>query len=162
MPKSILLFAIVLFGCQSVNKDVADQHAYSSLNTVFQLGAPEEHFLPHILENYPGAEVLEYSGDMAAPFEKQTQVNAQGIMVFDKKRYVEFLFNDGVLGHVWIFFDKEEIDSIKTKLAADFGGINIVQEPYTVFNSKNIAIRTDPYEILLADEELLGAIIGIE
>ncbi|NND95073.1 MAG: hypothetical protein HKN45_09420 [Flavobacteriales bacterium] len=149
------LCLVAIIGCQN-------RGPYSGLNPIFQLGASEQEYLPKILRKLPDSEVIEYSDSMAAPFKKQTQVNSQKVVVLGKERQVEFLFNDSILGHIWISFSEKEFDLVKLHLTKSFGQIAITHDPYIVFESKNVALSTNPCEILLADSVLLFEIIGID
>ena len=125
-------------------------------------GVSEEKLKGQILDRFPKARVQYYTGAMAAPFNKQTQVTCQGVEVFGRGRRVELMFNDGILGHIWIFISKEEFDSVTTRLEARFGKVVARKHPFSVFESGDIAIRSDPYEILVAGPELLAEIVGLE
>jgi len=132
----------------------------AELHQTFKLGSSVAELLPVIKLESDSIKQFDYTGEMAAPFTQQTQINGYGMKVLGKKRKVEFLFNDGPLGHVWILIDEKEIPSITEELESLCGEIIYTKDDKRVFNSGTVAIQSNPPEVLIANAEMIQALTG--
>lgn len=105
-------------------------------------------------------EVMHYTGEEAAPFTRQTQVNCHGLDVLGARRKVEFMFNDGPLGHVWIHIAADEAPAIRRVLEEAFGPVVFSTGQDQVFASGTVALRASPPEVLVATPELITDLTG--
>ena len=105
-------------------------------------------------------EELHYTGEMAAPFEHQVQINCSELEAFGARRYVEFMFNDGPLGHVWIHIREDEVEKLREALTQTFGKVVYTTEIYYVFASGTVALCLHPTEILIATPVLITRLTG--
>jgi hypothetical protein len=99
---------------------------------------------------------------MAAPFSDQVQINCMGLQAFGARRKVEFMFNDGPLGHVWVHVRPEELSELGTTLERAFGEQVYATETYKVFASGTVALRLSPPEILVAMPERIAKLTGYQ
>jgi len=125
-----------------------------------QLGEMPSVLRPLLAEDCIQMEEIEYTGELAAPFKEQLQINCSGLKAFGALREVEFMFDDGPLGHVWILVDAEELPALRLDLEKAFGAVVYETEAYAVFASGNIALRQTPPEILVAIPALMTEITG--
>ena len=125
-----------------------------------QLGEMPSVLRPILAEDCIRMEEIEYTGELAAPFEEQLQINCSGLNAFGALREVEFMFDDGPLGHVWILVQAEELTELRQDLEKTFGAVIYETEAYAVFASGNIALRQTPPEILVAIPNLMTIITG--
>jgi len=105
-------------------------------------------------------EEIQYTGELAAPFEEQLQINCSGLNAFGAPREVEFMFNDGPLGHVWILVQAEELIKLRQDLEKAFGSVVYETETCAVFAFGNVALCQTPPEILIAIPSLITLITG--
>jgi hypothetical protein len=105
-------------------------------------------------------EEIEYTGEPAAPFKEQLQINCSGLNAFGAPREAEFMFNDGPLGHVWILVQAEELTALRQDLEKTFGPVVYETGAYAVFASGNAALRRSPPEILVAEPAMMAEITG--
>ena len=153
--------------------EAADEGAWNVLATVAPLGAAERFFprtiqigqppsalRPYLEEDCDRFEESHYTGEMAAPFTDQIQIDCYGLEVLGAERKAELMFNDGPLGHVWILIEPQEIEAIERTLSAEFGPVAFSSDNDRVFASGTVAVRTDPPEILVATHELIRALTG--
>lgn len=103
---------------------------------------------------------VQYTGELAAPFKEQLQINCSGLNAFGAPREAEFMFNDGPLGHVWILVQAEELIELRRNLEETFGPVVYETEAYAVFASGNVALRHTPPEILVATSDLITELTG--
>lgn len=103
---------------------------------------------------------MHYAGEMAAPFSQQVQIDCMGLDVFGARRKAEFMFNDGPLGHVWVFIQAGEMVEIRHNLARAFGQVVYETPAYAVFASGTVALRQDPREVLVATPKLITELTG--
>lgn len=125
-----------------------------------QLGEMPSALRPLLAEDCIRMEEIQYTGELAAPFKEQLQINCSGLNAFGAPREVEFMFNDGPLGHVWILVQAEELAEIRQNLEKVFGSVVYETEEYAVFASGNVALRQTPPEVLVATPNLITAITG--
>jgi len=125
-----------------------------------QLGEMPSVLRPILAEDCMRMEEIQYTGELAAPFEEQLQINCSGLNAFGAPREVEFMFNDGPLGHVWILVQAEELTELRQDLEKAFGSVVYETEAYAVFASGNVALRQTPPEILIAIPSLITLITG--
>lgn len=130
------------------------------LPRAIQIGQPAAALRGLLAEDCQGAEELHYTGEMAAPFTEQTQINCFGLEVLGARREVELMFNDGPLGHVWIHVGSEELEKVARILAAEFGPVVFSGDGYRVFERATVALRSDPPEVLVATRELIAEMTG--
>ena len=102
----------------------------------------------------------QYEGAEAAPFTRQLQINCSGLQFFGAPREVEFLFNDGPLGHVWILVRGEELGELRRPLEKAFGPVMHSTDLDLVFASGTVALRNRPPEVLVATPALVSEITG--
>lgn len=102
----------------------------------------------------------QYEGAEAAPFTRQLQIDCSGLQVFGAPREVEFLFNDGPLGHVWILVREEELGELRRQLENVFGPVVHETDLDLVFASGTVALRNRPPEVLVATPALVSDITG--
>jgi hypothetical protein len=76
------------------------------------------------------------------------------------RRDVEFMFNDGPLGHVWIHVRPEEISELRASLERTFGEVVHESAIDYVFACGTVALRLDPPEILVATPDLIAELTG--
>ncbi len=104
----------------------------------------------------------EYKGAMAAPAkETQTQINCHGLTVYNGASKVEYMFNDGFLAFVWLMLEPEILASIELQLVAEYGDVAYGNDNYRVFKNGEVALRSDPPEILIASKEMMRGITGL-
>ena len=108
----------------------------------------------------PSDRERQYEGAEAAPFTRQLQINCSGLQVLGAPREVEFLFNDGPLGHVWILVRGEELGELRRPLEKAFGPVVHTTDLYLVFASGTVALRNRPPEVLVATPALVSEITG--
>lgn len=149
----IVIF-ILFISCQFHSFKETDFHK------AFILGTNVDTLLPVLESSSDSIKQFRYSGEVAAPFTTQTQIDCYGFEVFGKKRKVEFLFNDGPLGHIWLLIEKEEIELMTQELEKYCGEIVHEQDGKKVFRSGTVAIQNNPPEILIATPEIITAIMG--
>lgn len=125
-----------------------------------QLGEMPSVLRPILAEDCIRMEEIQYTGELAAPFEEQLQINCSGLNAFGAPREVEFMFNDGPLGHVWILVEAEELTELRQNLEKAFGAVVHETEAYAVFAAGNVALRQTPPEILVATPDLMTEITG--
>jgi len=147
-------------GCVALIAGCAVTSPESALPRTIQLGGTLESLHPLLAEDCSQTEVLHYAGELAAPFHQQVQVNCMGLDVFGARRKVEFMFNDGPLGHVWIFIQPAETVKIRRDLARAFGEVVYETPDYAVFASGTVALRQDPREVLVATPTLITELTG--
>ena len=156
MPRPTL----ILFACLALIAGCTAHTAPLTLPRTIELGSTIESLRPLFAVDCVETEEHHYSGDMAAPFKQQVQVNCMGLEVFGARRRVEFMFNDGPLGHVWIFLEAGEATQIRRKLAGTYGPVVFESTDYAVFASETVALRQDPLEILVATPQLIADLTG--
>jgi hypothetical protein len=132
----------------------------STLPRTIHLGSMPSALRPLLAEDCSKTEELHYTGKMAAPFDDQVQINCSNLDVFGARRDVEFMFNDGPLGHVWILIRAEESSDLRRSLEEAFGPVVYETQSYAVFASGNVALRRDPPEVLVATPNLITEITG--
>ena len=125
-----------------------------------QLGKMPSVLQPILAEDCMRMEEIQYTGELAAPFEEQLQINCSGLNAFGAPREAEFMFDDGPLGHVWILVQAEELTELRQDLEKAFGAVVYETEAYAVFASGNVALRQTPPEILIAISSLITLITG--
>ena len=104
----------------------------------------------------------EYTGAMAAPAKDvQTQINCHGLIIYDGKSKVEYMFNDGVLALVWLMLEPAILASMEAHLLVEYGAIEYENDHYRVFENGVVALRSDPPEILIASREMMRGITGL-
>lgn len=148
------------FGCVALIAGCAVSGSESPLPRTIQLGSTVESLRPLLAEDCSQTEELHYTGEMAAPFGEQTQVNCTGLDIFGARRRAEFMFNDGPLGHVWIFIQADETVEIRRNLVESFGQVAYETPDYAVFASGTVALRQDPREVLVATPKLIAELTG--
>ena len=105
----------------------------------------------------------QYTGAMAAPAKEiQTQLNCNGLKVYEGKSKVEYMFNDGVLAFVWLMVEPEILASMELHLIAEYGEIAYENDNYRVFENGVVALRKDPPEILIASTEMMRGITKLQ
>ncbi|MEN8143745.1 MAG: hypothetical protein ABFS14_02235 [Gemmatimonadota bacterium] len=149
-----LLVGLALMGAQEA---LAQE---SALPRTLVIGGSLEALLPLMIEDCERTQELHYTGEQAAPFTDQVQVNCWGLDILGGSRKVEFMFNDGPLGHVWILVEREELDDLRQSLARSFGEVVYETDLDAVLASGTVAVRTRPAEILVATPELISALTG--
>lgn len=132
----------------------------TSIHPAIQLGESLEALRPLFEEGCGQTEELHYTGEMAAPFHEQIQINCSGLDVLGARRDAELMFNDGPLGHVWILIGAEEVGEMQTTLEKTFGPVVYKTESDRVFMSGTVALRLEPPEVLIATPELITALTG--
>lgn len=132
----------------------------ATLPRTLAIGQPLSRLEPFLAEDCERTEVLHYTGETAAPFTRQTQVNCRGLEVFGARRDVEFMFNDGPLGHVWIHIAADERAAIGRLLERAFGPVVFATALDQVFASGTVALRADPPEVLVATPGLIADLTG--
>ena len=147
-------------GCVALIAGCAVNSSELVLPRTFQLGSTVESLRPLLAEDCSQTEELNYAGEMAAPFSHQVQINCTGLDVFGARRKAEFMFNDGPLGHVWIFIEAGEMVEIRRKLAGSFGQVVYETPDYAVFATGTVALRQDPREVLVATPRLITELTG--
>ena len=125
-----------------------------------RLGEMPNVLRPILAEDCAKLEEIQYTGELAAPFEEQLQINCSGLHAFGAPREAEFMFNDGPLGHVWILVQEEELMELRRSLEKFFGPVVYETEAYAVFASGNMALRQTPPEILVATPTMIAEITG--
>jgi hypothetical protein len=125
-----------------------------------QLGEMPTVLRPLLAEDCIRMEEILYSGELAAPYGEQLQINCSGFNAFGAPREAEFMFNDGPLGHVWILVQAAELTELRQNLEKAFGSVVYETEAYAVFASGNVALRQSPPEILVAVPNLITEITG--
>lgn len=131
-----------------------------TLPRTIQLGKSLGTLKPLLSEDCSQMEELRYTGEMAAPFKDQIQINCLGLMAFGTRHKAEFMFNDGPLGHVWILVEAEELAEMRRILEESFGPVVYETASYAVFATGNVALRQDPPEVLIATPDLIKEITG--
>ncbi|HEV8336261.1 MAG TPA: hypothetical protein VGR67_07600 [Candidatus Polarisedimenticolia bacterium] len=130
------------------------------LHPAFRLGARLSDLQPLLAKDCESLEQHHYTGGMAAPFRDQVQVDCHGLNVLGARRKVEFLFNDGPLGHLWVLIEADERPKIREKLERVFGPVVHDTEDYKVFAEGRVALRSDPAEILIGNEAMIERLTG--
>ncbi len=130
------------------------------LPRLIQLGAPVNALRSLLAEDCEHIEELHYTGEMAAPFSDQVQVNCARLQAFGGRRDAELMFNDGALGHVWIHISSSEADEVLAGLQTEFGEVVFATDDYKVLASGMVALRREPPEVLVATRELTAALTG--
>lgn len=125
-----------------------------------QLGEMPNVLRPLLAEDCTKLDEIQYTGELAAPFGEQLQINCSCLHAFGATREAEFMFNDGPLGHVWILVQAEELMELRRGLEKSFGPVVYETEAYVVFASGNIALRQTPPEILVATPNMIAEITG--
>ena len=131
-----------------------------TLHRTFRLGARLSDLQPLLAKDCESLEPHHYTGGMAAPFHDQVQVDCHGLNVLGARRKVEFMFNDGPLGHLWVLIEADERPKIREKLERAFGPVVHDTEDYKVFAGGRAALRSDPAEILIANEVMIERLTG--
>ncbi len=131
------------------------------LPRAIQIGQPAEALRSLLEEDCERTEELHYTGEMAAPFTAQTQINCFGLAILGAERDVELMFNDGPLGHVWIHIRADEIEAITRALAEEFGPVVFASGLDRVFERGTVAVRSEPPEVLVATPELIRELTGL-
>lgn len=126
-----------------------------------QLGEIPSVLRPILAEDCIRMEEIQYTGELAAPFKEQLQINCSGLNAFGAPREVEFMFDDGPLGHVWILVEAKELTELRQNLEKVFGSVVYETEVYAVFASGNVALCQSPPEILVAIPNLISEITGL-
>ena len=127
----------------------------------FRLGSEVGEVRPLLLNACDEIDERHYEGAMAEPFERQVQIDCHGLAVLGAKRKVEFMFNDGPLGHIWILVDREELSDLETTLRRLFGPVVDASEKDLLFESGGVVLRNDPPEVLIATPVLVKDITGL-
>lgn len=130
------------------------------LPRLIQIGASIESLRPLFAEDCAQVAESHYTGEMAAPFTDQVQVNCDELEIFGGQRDAELMFNDGPLGHVWIHISHDEADEILAGLQREFGNVVFESDNYKVFASGTVALRRDPPEVLVATQALTSVLTG--
>ncbi len=105
----------------------------------------------------------QHTGAMAAPArEIQTQINCLGLKIHQGQSKVEYMFNDGVLAFVWLIVEPAVLASMEPQLLAEYGEIAYKNDNYRIFENGEVALRSDPPEILIASKEMMRSITGLE
>jgi hypothetical protein len=86
--------------------------------------------------------------------------SCSGLEVFGARRDVEFMFNDGPLGHVWVHIRSEEVAELQGTLEMTFGQVVYETEIDKVFASGTVALRLAPPEVLVATPDLISELTG--
>ena len=153
-PNGRYLVVVVLALCCGIE----DQEP--SLPRAIQLGKSVEALRPLIEQDCHRTEELHYTGEMAAPFDEQVQVDCAGLEVFGARRNVEFMFDDGPLGHVWVHIRGAEVAELRGNLERTFGQVVYETEVDKVFASGTVALRLSPPEVLVATPDFLAELTG--
>ncbi len=132
----------------------------SALPRTFQLGGSADTLRPLIARDCEQTKELRHTGQMAAPFDEQVQIDCLGLEVFGARRKVEFMFNDGPLGHVWVHIRAEEATEIRGILEKAFGQVVYETEIDKIFASGTVALRLRPPEVLVATPVLIAELTG--
>lgn len=132
----------------------------SPLPRTIQIGAFPESLRPLLAQDCVRTTERQYEGAQAAPFTRQLQINCSDLQVFGAPREVEFLFNDGPLGHVWILVRGEELGELRGQLERVFGPVVHETGLDLVFASGTVALRNRPPEVLVATPALVSDITG--
>ena len=156
MPQSSVRY----LGCVALIAGCAANNSELTLPRTIQLGSTVESLRPLLAEDCSQTEELHYEGDVAAPFNQQVQINCTGLDVFGARRSAEFMFNDGPLGHVWIFIQAGEMVEIRRNLVRSFGQVVYETPDYAVFASGTVALRQEPREVLVATPKLITELTG--
>lgn len=130
------------------------------LHPVIRLGETLNDLRPVLDEYCRRTEQIEYTGEMAAPFTEQTQIDCADVPILGAPRKVEFLFNDGPLGHVWVHLERDEIERVHEQLQEEFGPVVYESDHDRVYSSETIALRRRPPEVLVATPSLIRDITG--
>jgi len=144
---------VLILACEAGGEDAA-------LPRTIRLGESEATLRPLLSADCGKTERLHYTGEKAAPFTDQVQVNCEALQAFGARRRVEFMFNDGPLGHVWILVRSEEVPSLGETLEKAFGRQVYETKDYRVFASGTVALRRSPPEILVATPEMIARLTG--
>jgi hypothetical protein len=132
----------------------------AALPRTIRIGESEIPLRPLLSADCGKTERLHYTGKKAAPFTDQVQINCEGLEAFGARRRVEFMFNDGPLGHVWILIRPEEVSSLRATLEKSFGRTVYETKEYRVFASGTVALRASPPEVLVATPAMIERITG--
>ena len=143
---------VLLLGCGGSSPE-------TSLHRAIRLGKSLETLRPVFEEGCAHLEEVRYTDEMAAPFDEQTQVNCSGLEILGARRDVEFLFNDGPLGHVWILIEPEEATSMLTTLEKIFGEVVYETEGDRVLPLGPWRCAARP-EILVGAPDIITALTG--
>lgn len=151
VPGVTILAALLLTGCSDP--------AFEWPRT-FQVGAMPDALRPLLAADCDSLAEHHYTGAVAAPFTEQTQVDCLGLDVLGARRKVEFLFNDGPLGHLWVLLDSTEVGRIDSLLTGEFGPVVHRSPEYHVYRAGTVALRFAPPEVLVATPTLVAELTG--
>ena len=151
--RTCILLVALTAACSSVDNRF-------ELPRLIQLGASVDSLRPLFAEDCTQVEESHYTGEMAAPFTDQVQVNCDQLEIFGGQRDAELMFNDGPLGHVWIHISQDEADEVLVGLQREFGKVVFETDDYKVFASGTVALRRDPPEVLVATQALTSELTG--
>jgi len=116
---------------------------------------------PRIAAACTRIEALHYTGAEAAPArEEQTQLDCYGVNLYGAPRKVEFMFNDGTLAFLWILMEPSESERIRREIVSARGPSIYQNGGYEVFRGGEIAFRSDPRELLIANPAMMTEITG--
>jgi hypothetical protein len=146
VPSVTLLATLLITGCNNPAFEWP---------RAFQVGAMPDSLRPLLTADCDRLEEHHYTGATAAPFTEQTQVDCFGLQVLGAQRKVEFLFNDGPLGHLWVHVDSTELGRIDSLLIREFGPVVHRSPEYHVYRAGTVALRFAPPEVLIATPELV-------
>lgn len=128
--------------------------------TLFEMNQSIDEAQPRTEARCPRTNVVEYTGAMAAPYERQTQIDCFDLVVLGQPRKVEFMFNEGNLEFLWVLLENAELDAVEAQLKDVYGDVVFADGNYKVFAPGGIALRAEPAEILIGTTELVQAITG--
>lgn len=86
--------------------------------------------------------------------DKQMQIDCEGFLFFGRDRHVEFVIRDDRLVMVWLMVTQDETDTTIAALTRAFGAPTHRNANYVAFESRRIAWRFHPAEILFYAPEL--------
>jgi hypothetical protein len=162
-----LLFWIGNYGLSAQIASDSSNDKYVGLNTPevlhisFKIGSTISEIRLLLADGCATKVEKNYTGQQAEPFTNQTQLNCHGLFVLGDYRKVEFMFNDGPLGHIWVLLSGDT-KLISQSMEELYGGVIHETKDYRVFKQGNVALRFQPPEILIADEGMMKRLTGVK